>query len=212
MRTYHLIIPAIVVAGAAQASPVAWDFVATGCSDVQDEGNGCVPAQAYPATVTELTLPGLDSSGSAEWSDQWGAGPQTPVFTGNGFSLDWDSDYAPLTPAFADYGQFACGGIHQLCGFDVSWSEVAGRLDALSVQVSGVSDTVRLGLGGGTVASDNVYHGSGGFAGCGYGACQVTGSWVDAPVRDVPEPRMLGVMVLLVGLLIYRSRHAATAR
>jgi hypothetical protein len=62
-----------------------------------------------------------------------------------------------------------------MCRFDLSWSEHAGQLDALRLNVYGIEDSFLGWLGGVTVASDYIYR-SGNFAGCDYASqCQISG-------------------------------------
>jgi hypothetical protein len=195
----------------AQAAPVEWDFIATGCTSDYD---GCISGQHYPVTLATLTLPGLNSSGSAVFK---GGGIGPAAYTGDSFSLDWSAWYPPLTPAFTQnaepFGE--CEWLGEMCEFDLSWSEQAGQLDALRLYVNGFSDTLGntgipgglFGLSGGSVASDNIYFGAGGaFAGCEGPPCRVAGFWVD----PVPEPGMLMMLVVLgisATLWQKRSRH-----
>jgi hypothetical protein len=204
----------------ADAAPVEWDFIATGCA----QGGGCLSGQHYPVILATLTLPGLDSSGTAKYE---GAPGHVPIYTGDSFVLNWDEDYHPplLSPAF-QAGPFTPCEPGQICNFDLSWSETGGQLTALSLHVQGLNliqgldpvigdvlgftDTFSSSLNGAEVAStspkvpflrysDFIYDGAGGlFHGCEGAPCQLSGSWVDAPAA-VPEPGMLGV--LLVGLL-----------
>jgi hypothetical protein len=145
------------------AAPVTWDFQATSCSNFG--GAGCVAAQQYPALLATLTLPGPDSAGSAFWA----VDPVTPpVYTGDSFVLDFSARYRPLSPAFAGNGGNRDGcGPKQICDFNLSWTETAGQLTALSIDVEAFSDGFGIptgpggvfGLHGGAIGSDDTYFG-----------------------------------------------------
>jgi hypothetical protein len=187
------------------AAPLTWDFIATGCSSNQQFANGflvvgCDPKQTYPVVVAALTLTGPDSSGSAIFNG--GAGPA--VYTGGSFSLDFSLNYQSITPAFVQnptpFGE--CEVPHQICSFDLSWSESVGQLDAISIDVNAINDTFGgLGLAGGDVASDNVYIGAGGaFAGCVLGPCTLSGYWANASFVTAPEPGSLALLASAFGV------------
>jgi hypothetical protein len=192
---------ALLMAEQVVAAPVTWDFVANSCT----ADGGCVSGQHYPAVLATLTLPGSDSSGSAVWS---GTGPAT--YTGDSFSLDFSSGYHALTPAFTEnappFGE--CEVPRQICQFDLSWSESAGQLDALSLYVNAFNDTFgsgpgrsAFGLNGGEIASDNIYLGAtGAFAGCSGPPCQISGYWVNASLLSAPEPGSLALLASAFGL------------
>ncbi len=198
MKPYLPALALLAFSGAAQASPVTFDFEATGCS-----GDACIAAQQYPALLATFTLPGPDSSGSAVWAgDQLGfPGGQTPVFTGDSFSLDFSERAPALSPAFVDQG---CSEL-RICDFNLSWSEVGGQLTALSLVVDAFTDSIgrrgrSFGLSGGPIESLGTYLGADGtFQGCGSSECIIAGSWITtAPPAGsaVPEP---GSLALLFG-------------
>lgn len=198
----------------AQAAPVEWDFVATGCAS-----GGCIAGQTYPVTLATLTLPGPDSSGSARYE---GSPGHLPTYTGDGFILNWDGDYRPLDQTF-QRGAFTPCLPGVVCNFDISWSETGGQLTALSLYVRGLNntqgldpvigdasgfyDTFSSSLNGAEIAStspdapfirssDFIYFGAGGlFRGCERAPCQISGVWVD-PAIDVPEPGMIAISLI----------------
>ena len=195
---------ALLMAEQVVAAPVTWDFVANSCSTFS--GTGCDPKQQYPALIATLTLTGPDSSGSAVFNG--GAGPAT--YAGDSFSLDFSSSYRALTPAFTEnptpFGE--CEVARQICQFDLSWSESAGQLDALSLYVNAFNDALGSGIGrdafglnGGEIASDNIYLGAtGAFAGCSGPPCQISGYWVNASLLSAPEPGSLALLASAFGL------------
>jgi hypothetical protein len=195
---------ALLTAERVEAAPVEWDFIATGCTSLY--GGGCVSGQHYPVTLATLTLPGLDSSGSATFNG--GHGPA--IYTGDSFVLDFSSSYHPLTSAFTQnptpFGECA---FREVCQFDLSWSEVAGQLEALRLHVNAFNDTLggsigpgyAFGLGGGEIASDNIYFGAGGmFAGCSLFPCQISGYWVNDALVTAPEPGTLALLASAFGV------------
>lgn len=204
---------ALLTAARVEAAPITWDFVATGCtSNGQFQSGlvfeGCVPTQAYPAVLATLTLTGPGSSGSAVWN-----GSGSPSYVGDDFSLDFSSRYAPLTPAFAGNPPFGyCQAPTNICAFDLSWSESAGQLVALSLNVDGYNDDFGgspnftqgppFGLTGGIVASDDTYDGvaGGGFAGCNASQCRITGYWVNDMLLTAPEPGSFSLLASAFGV------------
>jgi len=179
------------------AIQVDWDFIATDCTS-----GGCVPDQTYPVPVATLVLPSFDSTGTAHFDG--GSGPAT--YTGDPFSFDYSSDYRSLTQIFVQnnepFGE--CEHRGEICQFDLSWTEVAGQLDALHLYVNAFNDTFLGRLDGATVASDNIYL-SGAFTGCEGPPCQIAGSWVDAPA-DVSEPGTLAIILVGFAGIIARRR------
>jgi hypothetical protein len=199
---------ALLVAEHVAAAPVTWDFIATSCSGnvASRNSGGCEPQQAYPVVLATLTLTGPDSAGSALWG---GTGPAT--YTGDSFALDFSLNYRALTPAFTEnptpFGE--CEGPHEICQFDLSWSESAGQLDALQIDVNAFNDSFgysrAFGLSGGSVASDNIYYGAGGaFAGCETEVCQISGYWANvssvSSLVPAPEPGSLALLASAFGV------------
>jgi hypothetical protein len=188
---------ALLTAERVEAAPVEWDFIATGCTSYYYDG-GCISGQHYPVTLATFTLPGLDSSGTAVFNG--GHGPAT--YTGDSFVLDFSSDYHSLTSAFTQNPTpFGECFIHQICQFNISWSESGGQLDAVSLYVNAYNDTFGpFGLGGGVVASDNIYYGVGrAFAGCEGPPCQISGYWVNDALVTAPEPGTLALLASAFG-------------
>jgi hypothetical protein len=180
----------------AQATPVEWEFLATGCVN-----GGCLPGQAYPVTLATLTLAGPDSSGTASFDGF--RGPVPAIYIGDSFKLDFSSNYHPLSPAFTQndepFGE--CEHMHEICQFSLSWSESAGQLTAVDLSVLAFSDSFRASLGDATVSSDNAYFGAGGlFSGCAVSACQISGSWVDP--APAPEPGMISIALVWLACLV----------
>ncbi len=199
MKPYLPALALLACAGVAHAAPVVWDFEATGCT-----GAACTiphtPDQQYPVLFAVLTLPGPDSAGSAFWGGD-PVGDPPPVYTGDSFSLAFSDQFPVLS------SDFAGGSCHErgICDFNLSWTEVAGQLTALSIVVDAFTDSMgdpsrpdgRFGLAGGPIAALGTYS-DGAFHGCGSGECFLSGSWIDAP-GAVPEP---GSLALLFGSLI----------
>jgi hypothetical protein len=81
--------------------------------------------------------------------------------------------------------------------FDISWSEAAGNLDSVSIELNSFANTIGysgpFGLNGGRIASD----GPGFLGGCAFqsGTCIVSGFWQS----DLPEP--MSASLLLSGAL-----------
>jgi hypothetical protein len=204
-----------------EAAPVIWDFVATGCTSNQQFANslfveGCDPRQTYPVVLATLTLTGPDSSGSAIFNG--GFGPA--IYTGDSFALDFSLNYQSITPAFVQnptpFGE--CEVPHQICSFDLSWSESVGQLDAISIAVNAFNDAFGglpgkpFGLAGGDVASDNVYIGAGGaFAGCVVATCTLSGFWTNASLVTAPEPGSLALLASAFGIWGLTGRRRVIA-
>jgi hypothetical protein len=94
-----------------------------------------------------------------------------PVYTGDSFAFTVPSalpSIQPLTPAFT--GSSQCSGGHDICDFDISWSETAGQLTAVQITFDSFDDSIDLGLTRGQTASDNV------LGGCVTSQCAVAGS------------------------------------
>ena len=192
---------------AAHASPVTWSFYETAITSCQEPLNCVLPPQ--PFVLMTMTLPGPTSAGTADWGGS--SPPSVPVYTGDSFalSLPFDVIRGPvvLTPAFAgNPGGLDCLqsplGSHALCDFDISWSETAGVLTAISISVEGPTDFVGgltinvifgpFGLTGGPVGSDGI------IGGCGDTQCTVSGFW-QSDLTAVPEP--ISAVLLITGLL-----------
>ena len=97
-----------------------------------------------------------------------------PVYTGDSFAFTVPSalpSIRTLTPAFT--GSSQCSGGHDICDFDISWSETAGQLTAVKINLDSFDDSIgpRFGLTGGPIASDNV------LGGCVTSQCAVAGFW-----------------------------------
>jgi MYXO-CTERM domain-containing protein len=95
-----------------------------------------------------------------------------PVYTGDSFAFTVPSalpSIQPLTPAFT--GSSQCSGGHDICDFDISWSETAGQLTAVQITFDSFDDSIDLGLTRGQTASDNV------LGGCVTSQCAVAGFW-----------------------------------
>ena len=126
----------------AGATPVTWSFHETAITSCDNPGNCVLPPQ--PFVFMTLALPGPTSNGTATWL---GTGSQ-PVYTGDSFTLMVPFTQ-PLTPAFAgDASQIPAGtdcsnGFHTtICDFNISWSEVAGVLTSISINIDAVNDNI----------------------------------------------------------------------
>jgi hypothetical protein len=144
------------------------------------------------------------------WSDEYrhchmARGSPLPVYTGDSFALFLPFDVPHgvlLTPAFAGNPPCEESGIG-LCDFDISWSETAGVLTAISISAEGPFDFIgggqandpggRFGLTGGPLGSDGT------IGGCTFTPqCIVSGFW-QSDLPAVPEP--MSAVLLLTGLL-----------
>jgi hypothetical protein len=182
---------------AAYAAPVIWSFYETAITSCN--GSSCVlPPQ--PFVLMTLALPGPTSSGTATWL---GTGSQ-PVYTGDSFILtaSASSGFTRLTPAFvgdaSNPGGLGCS-IRAICDFNISWSETAGDLTAVSINLDTFNDDIgglagrgAFGLTGGPLASDGT------LGGCSLTQCTVAGFW-QSDLMGVPEP--MSAVLLLTGLL-----------
>ena len=189
---------ALLTAERVAASPITWDFYVTSCTDTGGYGRGCDPTRQYPALLATLTLTGPDSSGSAVWD-----GTTPAVYTGDSFAFDFGIYRTISSGSTGSLNNMACIGAHDICGFDLSWSETGGQLDAVSVDVNGFHDTIGdgyvpgggFGLSGGLVASDNS------IVGCVQSQCTVPGYWTDTPlVTAAPEPGDLALLASAFGV------------
>jgi hypothetical protein len=183
---------------AAYAAPVIWSFYETAITSCNNPRNCVLPPQ--PFVLMTLALPGPTSSGTAVWL---GTGSQ-PVYTGDSFILTVPFTL-PLTPAFlgdaSNPGGLGClNGVHNtICDFNISWSETAGDLTAVSINIDAVNDNIgglagrgAFGLTGGPLASDGT------LGGCTNTQCIVAGFW-QSDLTQVPEP--MSAVLLLTGLL-----------
>jgi len=193
---------------AADASPVIWSFYETAITSCNSPRDCMLPRQ--PFVLMTLTLPGPTSSGTATWL---GTGTQ-PVYTGDSFTLTVPFT-RPLTPAFAgdasNPGGILCsdGGRATICDFNISWTETAGDLTSVSINLDAVNDAIGglagpprtfFGLTGGPIASDGT------LGGCTFTQCIVAGFW-QSDLTAVPEP--MSAVLLITGLLatcLARSR------
>src|SRR6266446_3773200 len=120
---------------AAKAAPVTWSFHETAITSCSSPPFCVLPSQ--PFGLMTLTLPGPTSAGTAIWL---GTG-SLPVYTGDSFILTTAAHFVPsLTPAFAgdvsNPGGASCrDGAAGICDFNISWSETAGVLTSLSINL-----------------------------------------------------------------------------
>jgi hypothetical protein len=152
----------------------------------------------YPYALITLTLPGPTSSGTASW-----IGPgELPVYTGDPFELHYSTTY--LTSAFTgispDFERCVPLQVGGICDFNISWSETAGRLTGVSLQLDGYEDQLgdppsTFGLTGGLFGSDGLVDN------CGNALCLATGFWQS----DLPEPMSVSLLAsALLGLAVAR--------
>jgi hypothetical protein len=187
----------------ANAGPVTWSFYETSIDSCNSPNQCVLPPQ--PFVLMTLTLPGPTSSGTAVWN--WVGGPSTPVHTGDSFALVLPLSMGPviLTPGFAGNASNP-GGLdcHEsisgraICDFNISWSEAAGDLTSVNINVDAVYDSIgglflhpSLGLAAGALASDFT------IGGCTNTQCTVDGFWQS----DLAVPEPISVVMLLSGLL-----------
>jgi hypothetical protein len=187
----------------AGAAPVTWSFYETSILACGSP-NACVlPPQ--PFVLLTLTLPEPTSAGAAPWP----GGASTPVYTGDTFALSLPlSSMAPftLTSAFAgnasNPGGLDCTNSispRAICDFNISWSETADNLNAVSIMIDAVNDGIGgfavqqrgFGLMGGSLASDGT------LGGCGNTQCVVGGFWQS----DLAVPEPISTVLLASGLL-----------
>jgi hypothetical protein len=196
----------------AGATPVTWSFYETAITSCNNPGNCVLPPQ--PLVFITLALPGPTSNGTTTWL---GTGSQ-PVYTGDSFTLTVPFTQ-PLTPAFAgDASQIPAGtdcsnGFHTtICDFNISWSEVAGVLTSISINIDAVNDNIGglagpsgFHLIGGAIASDGT------LGGCGFTQCQIAGFWQsDLPVAEPASAALLASG--LFGAWLGRRRRTGRAR
>lgn len=188
----RLIAAAVAISPAtANATPVTWSFHETACTDLGIGGGNCTPPQ--PFVLAALVLPGPTSAGSAFWQ---GSPSVAPVYTGDSFAFMVFSPLAiqTLTPAFTGSNQ--CNGQPTICDFDLSWSEIAGQLVAVSINFDAFHDDIgglaggSFGLTGGRIATDTL------LGGCIASQCLVAGFWQS----DLPMPEPASALLLAAGL------------
>ena len=194
----------------AGAAPVTWSFFETAITSCGSPTACVLPPQ--PFVLMTLTLPGPTSVGTATWL---GTG-STPVYTGDSFILTTTAHFVPsLTPAFAgdvsNPGGASCrDGPAGICDFNISWSETAGVLTSLSINLDSVFDDIGglfehgpFGLTGGPLASDGT------LGGCSFTQCTVSGFWQN----DLAVPEPTSVALLASGLFAaWLDRRRRTRR
>jgi hypothetical protein len=170
---------------------VTWSFYETGCIH-------CSPAP-QPFVLMSFTLPDATSSGSASWTGY----PALPVVTEPYFTFQLVTGERIAPPNYAYFSACApsfgilCQGITTIFDYSISWNEVAGQLNAVSISLDGESETVGFGSGFGGFGLSGGGFASDGVVGCGTNTqCQISGFWQG--VEFVPEP---GSAVLLLSAL-----------
>ena len=184
----------LMVSAAAYATPVTWSFFETAITSCNSLSRFSCVLLPQPFILMTLTLPGPTSSGTAIWR---GVGSQ-PVYTGDNLILRVPFRGGPLTPAFVGDPMFGCSGLLTICDFNISWSETAGNLTSVSINIDAFSDTIggfagppSFGLTGGPLASDGT------LGGCTFTQCTVTGYWRS----DLAVPEPMSAVLLITGLL-----------
>jgi hypothetical protein len=199
-----VIAAALIALSPAADATVIWSFYETAITSCNSPGSCVLPSQ--PFVFMTLGLPGTTSNGTATWL---GTGSQ-PVYTGDSFTLTTPFTQ-PLTPAFAgDIAGDNClnGGPRlTICDFNISWSEVAGVLTSVSINIDAVNDNIggmagrgAFGLTGGPIASDAT------LGGCAATQCEIAGFWQS----DLTVPEPMSVALLVAGLVgTWLSRRLA---
>jgi hypothetical protein len=185
---------------AASAAPVTWSFHETAITSCNSASPFSCVLPPQPFILLTLTLPGPTSAGTAMWL---GTGT-VPVYAGDSFALTLPFS-RPLTPAFAgdasNPGGLSCHDGGTICDFNISWSETAGDLTAVGINVDAINDNIGgfagpphtfFGLTGGPLASDGT------LGGCSNTQCTVAGFW-QSDLAAVPEP--MSAVLLITGLL-----------
>jgi len=158
-----------------EATPVTWSFFETAITFCNGRpGIDCV-SPPQPFVLMTLTLPGPTSAGTATYSGF----PAPPVYTGDSFILS-GLPFRPISPGFS--GEDCSFGLRsQVCLFDISWSETAGVLTSVGINVLAVNDAI------GTFAGVGVpFGGSFGLSG---GPLPPTEPWAAVPT---PNARLAG--------------------
>jgi hypothetical protein len=216
-----VIAAALIALSPAADATVIWSFYETAITSCN--GGTCVlPPQ--PFVLLTLTLPGPTSAGTATWPPVISGTRNPPVYTGDSFalSLPFGPTATPLlTPAFAGVPDCHGSSPAALCDFDISWTEVAGVLTAVNINVDesfnnigGMAGKGPFGLTGGPLASDLI------LGGCSSAQCTVAGFWQSGPTVPEPMPEPMSVALLVAGLvgtwlsrrLAPRSRVSATSK
>jgi hypothetical protein len=179
----------------ASAAPITWSFYETAITSCNSPRDCVLPPQ--PFVLMTLVLPGPTSTGTATWLDTG----TPPVYTGDNFTLT--VPFVRISPAFTRYPTIGfCRTLASptiICDFDISWSETAGDLTAVRINIDAVNDGIgglagrgAFGLTGGPLASDGT------LGGCGNTQCTVAGFW-QSDLAAVPEP--ISALLLITGLL-----------
>ena len=168
------------------SASVTFDFLVTACSGV-----ACRVPEQFPHVLMSLQLSTLTENGSA----QWGGGSSPPIVSDPNFAFslrDIASFFGtPVIIGPPDFGFALRFSIEP--SYNITWSEVAGQLTAVSVNYLDIANEVGFGSGafgltGGGIGSDS------NIDGCGFGLCMVSGYW-----QSVPEP---GSAILLLSALL----------
>ena len=177
------------------SATVIFDFFVTACT-----GAACRVPEQLPHILMSLQLSSSTETGSA----QYGGGSSPPVVTDPNFTFSL-RDIASFfgTPVIIGPPDFGLGLRFSIePSYNITWSEVAGQLTAVSVNYLDIANEVGFGSGafgltGGGIGSDS------NIDGCGFGLCTVSGYW-----QSVPEP---GSAILLLSALfgfgILRRHH-----